>query len=141
MNQKFKVIYVCDEDFVLPLKDGCIDLFLDDFSSSEYIFYGSCYPFEKVKSLLNKNAFLGGIYTYYQNGAKTLAQIEQAFPNAKMKLFTVETLKSRLRENGVAIGYEQNLGYVENPGTGFSFPYHNPVDKLYFYMYFGTKQE
>ena len=141
LNLRFKLVYLCDESFTLPLKNNCIDVFLDDFSSSEYIFYDASYPFEKIRPFLHKDAFLGGIYTYYHSGTKTLAQIEHAYPRADINLFTVGTLKSRLKKNGVHTDYERNLGQTKNPGTGYSFPYHNPNDPLCFYIYFGTKVE
>ncbi len=139
LNTKFNILYLCDENFNFPLRDNSIDIFLDDFSSSEYIFYNSSYPADKISSLLNDKHYVGGAFSYYQKNAKTLKQITAEYPNADENLFTLSAFKSHLNRKGIKIMKDGVIGSVQNPGIGHSFPYHNPMDKLGIYTYLGVK--
>ncbi|MBQ9015632.1 MAG: MerR family transcriptional regulator [Firmicutes bacterium] len=137
LNDRFKIIYICDNAFHLPLRNGLIDFFLDDYSSSEFVFYNPDYPIEKIRPLLKDGALCGGVYTYYSHSAKTLATIKREYPNTNIPLFYLDTFKRRMTSNGVQIEENHLVGSTSSPGIGASFDYHSEGDLLYFYTYFG----
>ncbi|MCO7124054.1 MerR family transcriptional regulator [Ihubacter massiliensis] len=137
LNNQYNILYICDENFELPLRENSIDFFLDDYSSSEFIFYEPIYPFEKIRSLLKQTAYIGGAYTYYQKSAKTLANIQKNYPKSDSRLFCLEIFKNRLRGIGLEFLYDKKMGKAQEPGSGYSFDYHAKGDALYFYAYFG----
>ncbi len=137
LNDRFSIIYICDDSFDLPLKENTIDMFLDDYSSSEFIFYNPEYPIEKIRGLLKEHAVCAGVFTYYAHSAKTLTTIKKEYDHTNIPLFYLDTFKRHLRSSGVDVKSEKNIGNTKQPGTGAAFDYHHEGDALHFYVYFG----
>ncbi len=137
LNELYDIIYICDNAFDLPLKKGIIDFFLDDYSSSEFIFYNPEYPLQKIYPLLKDRAICAGVFTYYSHSAKTLATIKKEYAHAHIPLFYLDTFKRHLKANGIEIRSEKNIGQTNDPGIGAAFDYHAEGDALHFHTYYG----
>lgn len=137
LNNVYDIIYICDNAFDLPLKKGSIEFFLDDYSSSEFIFYNPVYPLEKIRPLLKENAICAGVFTYYSHSAKTLQTIRKDYAHADIPHFFLDTFKRHLRSSGVTLETERMIGNTKDPGTGAAFDYHAAGDILHFYTYYG----
>lgn len=137
LNNVYDIIYICDNAFDLPLRKGSIDFFLDDYSSSEFIFYNPVYPLEKIRPLLKENAICAGVFTYYSHSAKTLKTIRKDYAHADIPHFFLDTFKRHLRSSGITLAAERMIGNTKDPGTGAAFDYHAAGDILHFYTYYG----
>ncbi|MBQ9014548.1 MAG: MerR family transcriptional regulator [Firmicutes bacterium] len=138
LNDAFEIIYICSPDFDLPLRDASVDLFLDDYSSSEFIFYNPKYPLELMRRVLKAKSICTGVFTYYQRSAKSLETIQKDYPRAEIPLFCSDTFRRHLISSGVDLVTADEVGSTENPGGGLAFDYHCPGDSLSFLLYCGV---
>jgi DNA-binding transcriptional MerR regulator/uncharacterized protein YbaR (Trm112 family) len=137
LNFQLNIMYLCDENFELPLKEKSIDIFLDDYSSSEFIFYDSCYPINRIEHLLSDSAYIVGVFHYYNKDAKTLKRIKLGYPNADINKFQLGTFRHNLTQLNIRLLNSNMAGCIKTPGSEVSFEYHDQDDHLCFFNYFG----
>lgn len=132
-----KIVYIAGGLELLPLKHQSCDLYIDDYSTTNYLFTFGEFSGKFIAPLLKRKGQVVGIFTDYQRAPKSLEnfrKVHPEFPSQKMKL---KFLKYDWEENGIDIMEEKSIGHT----TGEELHFHQSVlgEQLEVQCYLGEK--
>jgi hypothetical protein len=132
-----KIVYIAGGLTLLPLKHQSCDLYIDDYSTTNYLFTFGEFLAEYVSPLLKRSGRVLGLFTQYDSAPKSLENfrnLHPEFPAQKMKL---RFLKYDWEQAGVEILEEKSIGKT----TGEELHFHQSVagEQLEVKCYLGEK--
>ncbi len=97
-----RIIYIVGDSSRLPLRSGFADCYIDDFSTSNYIFAYNQDLMERIGSLIRPGGRIVGVFVDYNDATKSLLNVKKE--NA---LFDPEQINSRkLYQNILRAGFQ-----------------------------------
>lgn len=136
LNLGLDILYVLDDSLELPLREESVDIFIDDFSTSNFLFFHKAYPIEKLYKYMKQEALIIGSLFFYRKSSKTIKNIAADYPSADIgKLYSPLEYKRVLGEYGFKIVDKDESGILKDPGCGMEFPFHEKGEELHFYNY------
>lgn len=134
-NLPHQVLYIAAASHLLPLRDGCVDLYLD-FASNEYAIFNNGYAMEPLKRHFHRNTCALGSFWHFPMGCPSLKELKRQYPETWEHNFHIQHFLNYLRENWRELRACEQLGAIEDSGEAESFSYHQPGDILRLTSYF-----
>ena len=106
----YKIIFIAGKAEELPIKHSTIDIYIDDYSTTNSMFTYSTFNTEHISPLLKNNAEVVGIFTTYLNSPKSINNFKQSHPGFDPSKMALGTLKHHWSENGVRINDVKLIG-------------------------------
>ena len=94
----------------LPLRENCIDVYLDDFSSNNCIFTYNKSQYDKITPLIRKNGCAVGLFADYRKCPKSLRTFREDQPNFIPEKMTFAHVKADLLEGGMEVDAQKRIG-------------------------------
>lgn len=142
MNLGLDILYILSDTFELPIKENSVDFFIDDLSTSNFLFFHDFYPIEKLYKYLSDRAYIIGSLFLYNKSVRTIKNIIADYTTADVeKLCSIEKYKDALERHQFSLTKLCSLESIENPGEGVEFSFHKKGDKLLLYNYIATKKQ
>lgn len=138
LNIQLKEIIIVGNSFDMPIKPNTVDLFFDNYSNYNHLFYYPDFAFSKIKGYLKDKAGLHGIFVELQNCPKSLANIESRYANSDTKQFRFAALKKHLKAARMDLINHCLVGEDPNPGGLFDF--HQGDEPIKIFAYHATNQ-
>lgn len=136
LNLNLNILYIADATFELPLKNGCVDIFIDFFSSNEYNFFNHHYLLDTMDRYFHKDTNIVGTYFYFKPGSQSMKQAMLDYPESWDKNFDHPSFKkhfiSEERYNSVD---EEPIGYITDSGNSLAFSFHKPGEEMHLHSY------
>ncbi|MGI5823960.1 MAG: MerR family transcriptional regulator [Bacillota bacterium] len=136
LNLNLDILYICDATFELPLKQNCVDIFIDYFSSNEYNFFNHHYLLDTLGPYFHSNTNILGTYFYFKPGSRSMKQAILDYPETWDKNFDHPSFKKHFigeaRYNSVD---EEPMGYVTDSGSSDAFTFHLQGEEMHLHSY------
>ncbi len=136
-KEDYDILYIACAPHEIPLRQGSVDILIDDGSSFYDMFDSNDFFIEKVHNVLKKDAFIVGFYSYYDSNAVSLQNIKRLFPGANIGNMGIRQFKRNLREKGYVLAREQEIGSVHEPGDWAKF--HDSKEEMHMMAYVASK--
>lgn len=136
------ILYILDDGLHLPLRPQCIDVFLDDFSTSNYLFFHNTYPIEKLDRYMKKDSIIAGALFYYRKSSVTAKNISSEYPLAGIdRLSSPMNYMRKIESQGYKVLEQKNYEGLQNPGSGAEFSFHENGEFMYLWNYIAQKAD
>ncbi len=106
----YNIVYIVGKPSDLPLKNGSVDLYIDDYSTVNSLFTYNTFSTEHISPLLKNSGEVIGIFTTYQRAQKSLHNFKQDHPNFEPGKMTLSGLKYQWSQHKVKVFEEKRLG-------------------------------
>lgn len=106
----FNIVYIVGKPNELPIKNGSIDMYIDDYSTVNSLFKYNSFSTEHISPLLKNAGDIVGIFTTYQNAPNSLHNFKKDHSDFKPEKMTLGGLKSQWSFNGVKSFDERKIG-------------------------------
>ena len=136
-NLPHQVVYIAAASHLLPLKEQCVDLYMD-FSSNEYAIFNEGYALDPLKTHFHKDTCAMGSFWHFPTGCASLKELKRQYPENWEHNFNIQHFLNYLREHWRELRACEQLGSIEDSGEAESFSYHQPGDILRLTSYFVT---
>lgn len=134
-----KILYLLNSGLDLPIKYQTIDYVIDSYSFNEYGLFHRPLPMKTLHSYLKDKSKIIGASFYYQEGAKSLAQMKNLHPNSCPYNLRSFFIRENLEAGNFHIVKKVDIGSTTDPGSYIK--YHVPGETGYFFTYLASKQE
>ncbi|WP_240842541.1 MerR family transcriptional regulator [Acidaminobacter sp. JC074] len=124
------IIYITNNDFCLPIRDKCVDTFIDFSSSSEHMLFNKTRLIFNIHPYLKKDSTIYSVFFSLQDGCLSRTYISKHYPETSPDNFNSNKYLHSLKENGYKIVESENIATLKNTGKGLSFSFHQEGDKL-----------
>lgn len=115
-----KILFVAGQMEELPIMKGSIDLYVDDFSSSNYTFTYSRNLFESISSLMKTDGMIVGLFIDYSLAPKSLENFKKDQENFNPELMKTSKVYETFRKAGLKIVEENNCGSTNGNRKDFT---------------------
>lgn len=136
LNLNLNILYIADATFELPLKNNCVDIFIDYFASNEYAFFNHHYLLDKLDRYFHTDTSVLGTYFYFKPGSVSMRQAMLDYPETWDKNFDFKSFKQHFineeRYNSVD---EEPIGYITDSGNSEAFSFHQPGEEMHLHSY------
>lgn len=132
-----QVVYIAAASHLLPLKEQCVDLYMD-FSSNEYAIFNEGYALDPLQKHFHKDTCAMGSFWHFPAGCASLKELKRQYPENWEYNFNIQYFLNYLREHWRDLRACEQLGSIEDSGEAESFSYHQPGDILRLTSYFVT---
>lgn len=106
----FQTVFLAGSPENLPLKKGCVDIYIDDFSATNCIFTYNESPYKHISPLLNRRGMSLGIFSDYFEAPKSLRNFKKDHPDFIPEKMSFPVIKNDLAINGMAFAESKILG-------------------------------
>ena len=117
-----RTVYIASDIRNIPLKKGCVDLYIDDYSVSNSIFTYNESIYGYISPLMRKGSTAVGIFWDYTNAPETLKNYRRDHPDFITSMMSMKTIKSDLLKNGMKFAEVKSIG--KTGGSDRHFPRH-----------------
>jgi len=125
------ILYLADDSINWPLRPGCVDIFIDYFSSNEHQMYHHSALFKEISPYLASGSYLLGTYFYFQKGVKSMHKLLADFPEGSKENFNLPIFLRKLKEHGFELLQENQLGYTTDSGEKWCFGFHVTGEEMH----------
>lgn len=115
-----KILFIAGEIGKLPIKKESIDLYIDDFCSTNYTFTYSRNLLESVAPLLKNGGMLVGQFNDYSMAPKSLENFRKDHTEFDPELMRVNKMHEAFRRAGIKIIEENNCGATAGTKKDFA---------------------
>ena len=129
------ILYLADDSTKWPLKNGCVDIFLDFFASNEHQFYRPTSLSAEITPYLAADSYMLGTYFYLVNGHKTMRKLLADYPEACKDNFNLDVFLRELKADGYELLEDNNLGYITDSGEKWCFGFHVTGEEMHLMPY------
>lgn len=141
LNLRLNILFIKDATFEPPLKNGCIDMYLDYFSSNEFTFFNHHYHMDKLERYFHSGTQVLGTYFYFKPGSRSLRQAVMDYPETWEHNFDLQYFHKHFTANGrFLITAEDNIGYVTDSGASLAFTFHIKGEEMHLFSYHWQKK-
>ena len=113
------IVYYAGSTREIPVKHGCVDIYIDDFSTVNSLFTFDEYHTDLISPFLKKKGKVAGLYTDYRKAPRGLRNFKKDNPDFTPEKMAFGRLKFDWERSGVHI--------TDKKGTGFT----NTTEKHY----------
>lgn len=136
LNLDVQVLYIAAASHLLPLKNNCVDIYIDFDASNEYAIFHNGYAADALTRYFNQSTYVLGAFFSLRQGGPSIRELHRQYPETWEKCFDIAYFRKYMQEIWHnALGYE-NIGYVTDSGEDGSFSYHIQGEKLGLSTYF-----
>jgi len=114
----------------LPLKSGCVDVFIDFFGSNEHNIYHPDPLIDQWKALFSAEAVVSGTYFSFDAFSKSICRLIEEYPEASNKNFSLPGYLDALQTAGFTIMRNDSIGTVLESGDNLAFSFHIQGEKM-----------
>lgn len=107
---EYNIVYIVGKPSELPLKNGSVDLYIDDYSTVNSLFTYNTFSTEHISRLMKNSGEVIGIFTTYQRAPKSLNNFKMDHPNFDPDKMTISGLKYRWSQHRVIVTEEKFIG-------------------------------
>jgi len=127
LSLEHRIIYIASASNMLPLKHGCVDLYIDLDSANEYALYNNGYSYEALKNYFSKDASAIGLFFSFKPKSSSFAELHRQFPEAWEKSYDIAYFRHYLRKTWSHILDEETIGKVADLNQEeAAYSYHIP---------------
>lgn len=119
-NEPYNIIYIAGDPSQAPIRHGQVDLYIDDFSTSNYRFTYNSFATEQIAPLLCKKGHVVGIFTTYEKAPTSLQNFKLDHPDFDPGKMTLPGLKFCWEKEGVQFCEKKSLGETNTTEKHFS---------------------
>ncbi|MFK2827243.1 MerR family transcriptional regulator [Bacillus sp. B190/17] len=127
-NANLTVLYIVNSDLRLPLTEQSIDFFIDSTSFTQFSVIYDESPITILQPYLKDTSKIIGNFCYYNFNAKSLKNIQSAYPAPHPDALSLNYLEEGFKHNSLIMTKQEKAGYTEDPGSYFT--YHHPEEKM-----------
>jgi len=136
LNLDLQVLYIAAGSHLLPLKNNCIDIYLDFDANNEYAIFHNGYSVDALTRYFHQDSYAIGAFFFFKPGGPTIQELHRQYPEAWEKCLDITHFRKYLQEVWKNTLDLENIGYVINSGEDESFSYHIHHEKLGLSTYF-----
>ena len=114
-----KILYILGDIDDAPIANRSIDVYIDDFSSSNYTTTYNLNLMGIVGPKLKKKGYVAGLYLDYTKSPKTLKALKDLHPNLDVSLKSMKSVKNFFEEAGLVVDKKINCGAPEGKHRHF----------------------
>lgn len=134
MNLPHQILYIAAGSHLLPLREGCVDIYLD-LACNEYAIFNPGYSMDPLLRHFHADTRAIGSFWYMDAHCATREELQRQYPESWEHNFDLPYFKDYLRRLWKQVPALTDVGYVTDPGEEDSFSYHVGGDKLYLLGY------
>ena len=108
-----KILYIMGDIAYAPIADGSIDVYIDDFSSSNFTTTYNQNLMGIVGPKMKRDGYIAGLYLDYSKSPKTLKALKDLHPNMDISLKSMQTVKNFFDQGGLIVKKKINCGAPE----------------------------
>ncbi len=106
----FRTVYIAGNVDNIPLKKGCVDIYIDDYSVTNSIFTYNKSIYSQVAPLLKRGGMAIGIFCDYTTAPKTLENFKKDHPDFIPSRMNLNTVRNDIISNGMKIEEVKFMG-------------------------------
>ena len=142
LDQEPNILYILDDSMKLPIKEDSIDIFIDDFSSSNFLFFHKAYPIEKLYKYMKVRSLIFGTMFFYKKSSRTIKNIKSEYPHSDIgRISSMLEYKRIIGNMGYEMVESKGPELMRDPGGGDEFPFHEKGDEIICYNYIAKSGE
>ncbi|MDR1019454.1 MAG: MerR family transcriptional regulator [Synergistaceae bacterium] len=135
MNLEHQVLYIAAASHLLPLRDGCVDIYID-LATNEYAMFQQGYAMDALSRYFHERSSAVGIFWHFEDRCESLAELRRQYPDAFDRNFDLACFREYLGRCWQDVADFDYLGFVTDSGEEDSFSYHVVGEKLNLNSYF-----
>lgn len=136
MNLGLKILYIAAGSHLLPLKNNCVDIYIDLDSSNEYAIFHNGYAADALTHYFHQDTYALGMFSSLKPGGPSVQELHRQYPETWEKCFDINHFRKYLQEMWKDTLDNDNLGFVTDSGEDESFSYHIQGEKLWLNTFF-----
>lgn len=137
MNLPHQILYIAAGSHLLPLKEGCVDIYID-LACNEYAIFKPGYSTDPLARHFHSGTKAVGSFWYMDHRCATWRELQKQYPENWEHNFDLPYFKKHLSERWREIKKLEDIGFITDPGEEDSFSYHVNDDKLFLLSYFAS---
>ncbi len=126
------ILYIADASMSPPLKEQCVDIWINMFSCNEWQLYHEDTCLQRLKKYLTQEALIVGAYSGFKMNAVSRMMIPKKYPDSSTRSYCIEYLRNDYGALAYAVQSEEMAALVETPDL-YSFAFHRSGEVLYLY--------
>lgn len=137
------VLYIADSSSNLPLREECVDVYVDFFAFNEHKFYATTALMDEYRRFFAPESEIVGTYFHFYDAPRSLALFRQEFPEAASDNFDMEIFRGELSRNGFKIISESEIGHTTFSGgqeSAWGLSFHTGDEKMHLTSYHAKNQ-
>lgn len=127
--------YIADDSLNFPIKNECVDLFIDFFSSNDHLFCNQDFLHDHMCNFIKPNGKILGTFFHVPRGKKTTANLLRNYPDASKLNFDLHEFNNALSRNHFYVLEDSEIGYTKDCGSNWAFVYHEKGEEMHLYSY------
>lgn len=135
MDLQRNVLYIAAGSHLLPLRERCIDIYID-MACNEYAIFHHGYSADPLARYFHEATCAVGAFWHFDLKSASMAELRRQYPENWEKNFDLYYFHQYLQQHWNRLIDFNELGSVTNSGEEDSFSYHIPGEKLYLTTYF-----
>ncbi|MGE5631086.1 MAG: MerR family transcriptional regulator [Caulobacteraceae bacterium] len=136
LNLDLQVLYIAAGSHLLPLKNKCVDIYIDFDASNEYAIFHNGYAADALTRYFHQDTYALGAFFSLKPGGPSVQELHRQYPETWEKCFDIAYFRKYMQEMWQSTLDYDNIGYVTDSGGDLSFSYHIPGEKLGLNTYF-----
>lgn len=141
LNLGLDILYIADDCHQMPLKAGCVNVFIDFFGSNEHNFYHHSPLLSLLKPLFSPGAALSGTYFSFNPMSRSIQQLIAEYPEATDLNFSRFHYEEAVRQSGFTIRIQDPVGVVTESGDNLAFSFHCSGEKMALTRYWAVQEQ
>ncbi len=130
-----KILYISASSHLLPIKEKCVDVYIDFDSANEYAIFNNGYASDAVKKYFGDKSYIIGAFFSFKKNSASITELHRQYPHTWEYCFDWKYFQQHFNTFSKKIVYKNEIGVVTNSGYGESFSYHVNEDPLYLNTY------
>ena len=136
MGLDVDILFIVDASHKYPLKQGCVDLCIDDTSTVEYAAYEEGSLFDTLLPYLHPRTHWVGVFHYFDLRSASYRRFREKFPGAQKVCYDLTEFNRTMRSHPLQLLDDEIIGSVDHSGEGIvTFSFHIPGDPLSWYAF------
>jgi len=135
MNLPHQILYIAAGSHLLPLKERCVDIYID-LACNEYAIFKPGYSTDPLARHFHGETRAIGSFWYMDPRCSTRRELQKQYPENWEHNFDLPYFKKYLSQRWREVKELEDIGFITDPGAEDSFSYHANGDKLFLLSYF-----
>ena len=133
------IVYIAGSPKELPIKNGTVDIFIDDYSTTNSLYTYNAFSTEYIGPLLKESADVTGIFNNYQHAPNMIQNFKKLHPNFEPEKMNLSKLKYQWSLWDVAITKEKRIGTTTVESDKINYTQNAAGEMLDVYGYHANK--
>lgn len=131
LNLDLDIVYIVNNDNLLPIKEKWIDIFVDYCSSNEHNIFNSTDLVSSIKKYLKDKGQIIGTYFSFDHNSASRKRLSDLYPQNFEKNYDFQNYMDMMLNNGFKLLTHSREGVINHTGPGTAFHFHKDGEKLY----------